>query len=444
MKRTVIILAAMLVSLPSFAEPAFDDWFLNATLRLDYVFSGNDSRQSISFMEAYRTEVWAGRRTRLQKPLLEGNGQITVQDAASGEVIYSDSFSTLFQEWQSTEEATKVVKGFENCFQVPWPKAPVKITVRLTDKYRHTTAVLTHPIDPGDILIRPLKSKNQYRQIMGGGNYASRIDVAIVGDGYAKKDTRKFYHDASRAVAAIMSHEPFSSMQDRFNFVAVNAISDDSGVSVPHRGEWKNTCFSSHYDTFYSARYLTTSNLRTLYFDLAGIPFEHILVLVNTGEYGGGGIYNSVTLTAADHPTFEMVTVHEFGHEFAGLADEYFYDDQYSPMYPAGVEPWEPNITTLTDFASKWKDMLPPGTFIPTPVDSLEASTDVRRIWNRLSDSEKEALNLRIGVFEGGGYQSKGVFRPVQECRMKINECEHFCPVCSRAIVRMVDYYTGK
>ena len=204
-KFSCILLTALLVSLPAFASDFFSKHFENSTLRLDYVFSGNDTSQHISFMQAYKTNIWAGRRTNLQKPLLAGNGQICVKDAASGEVLYTNSFSTLFQEWQNTEEATKVTRGFENCFQVPWPKKPVIITVTLTDKYQQISASLSHPIDPEDILIRPLKSKSSYRQIHGGGNYDSRIDVAVIGDGYSARDQQKFHSDALRAVTAIES-----------------------------------------------------------------------------------------------------------------------------------------------------------------------------------------------------------------------------------------------
>ena len=158
---------------------------------------------------------------------------------------------------------------------------------------------------------------------------------------------------------------------------------------------------------------------------LGDTPYEHVIVLVNSPTYGGGGIYNQITLSTTRHATFRQVLVHEFGHAFGGLGDEYYYDDQYTTMYPAGVEPWEPNLTTLTDFASKWQDMLPEGTTIPTKPDGKDVTT-------------------KVGVYEGGGYQSKGVYRPVQECRMKINEVEDFCPVCTRAILRTIDFYTGK
>jgi hypothetical protein len=174
---------------------------------------------------------------------------------------------------------------------------------------------------------------------------------------------------------------------------------------------------------------------------LSGVPFEHIIVLVNSDTYGGGGIYNQVMVTTSDHPTFGQVLVHEFGHAYAGLGDEYFYDDGYESMYPADTEPWEPNLTTLVDFNSKWADMLPKGTAIPTPPDPKVPN--YRKITN---DKERRLLNAatqRVGVFEGGGYQSKGVYRPAQECRMKINEVEDFCPVCSRAIQRITDFYTS-
>ena len=172
------------------------------------------------------------------------------------------------------------------------------------------------------------------------------------------------------------------------------------------------------------------------------MPFEHIILMVNTPVYGGGGIYNSITIMGSDHYTFRNVLVHEFGHAFGGLGDEYAYGDLEEPMYPSDTEPWEPNITTLKDFASKWQDLLPANCPIPTPVDEIETKADVRRIWDTLSKEQKESLNLKVGVYEGAGYSLTGVYRPVQECRMRINECEDFCPVCTRAIIKMSKYYS--
>ena len=232
-----------------------------------------------------------------------------------------------------------------------------------------------------------------------------------------------FYKDAAIACESLFAHEPFRSMKKYFNIVAVASPSEDSGVSVPRLGEWKRTAFSSHFSTFYSDRYLTTSRVKSIHDALAGIPYEHIIILANTEEYGGGGIYNSYTLTTAHHPMFRPVVVHEFGHSFGGLADEYFYDnDVMTDTYPLDVEPWEQNISTRINFTSKWEDMLAQGTPVPTP--SSESGT------------------YPVGVYEGAGYSAKGIYRPADNCRMRTNEYPTFCPVCQRAIRRVIEFYT--
>ena len=441
MKTTLITLAMMLSAGHAAAqEVAFDDHFEDRTLRIDYIFAGDSAHQAIYFQEASCMNTWAGRRHHLSRPLLTGNAQVEVIDPTTNEVLYANSFSTLFQEWQSQEEATKVHKAFENVLMVPFPKHPVDIRVSLTDVHQKVSASLTHGIDPKDILIRPLGHPSvTSRYMLKSGTPDHCIDIAIIADGYTEQEQDKFFRDAQRAADVLMGHEPFKSKKDQFNIVAVATPSAESGVSVPHSQAWKNTALRTHYDTFYSDRYLTTSDMRHIYDQLSDVPFEHIIVLINTPIYGGGGIYNSVMFSSSDHPTFRQVFVHEFGHSFAGLGDEYFYDDQYSSMYPADTEPWEPNLTTLVDFDSKWKDMLSKKTPVPTP------PADIPNYRTASTPKELKALNdatQRVGVFEGGGYQSKGVYRPAQECRMKVNEVEHFCPVCTRAIIRMIDYYT--
>ena len=404
----------------------FEDYFEDKTLRLDYVFAGTNRSQQLYVDELCVSDGWAGRRHHLGELPLAGNGQLTVCDEATGDTIYRHSFSSLFQEWQSTEEAARMQKSFENCFLMPFPKRPVTVTLTLCDTHRRESSRLQHRVNPADILIRRIGQEPvAHRYIHRGGSATDCIDVAFVAEGYTQQEMPVFYTDCEKAVEAFFAHEPFASLRDRFNFVAVAAPSEQSGVSIPGKGIWRKTAVHSHFDTFYSERYLTTLHLKQLHNLLAGIPYEHIVILANTDHYGGGGIYNSYTLTAAHHTTFAPVVVHEFGHSFGGLGDEYFYDDQYEPMYPAGVEPWEPNLTTLTDFGAKWKDLLPEGTPVPTP----------------LSDNDDEVFT-RVGVFEGGGYQSKGVYRPAQECRMKINEAPVFCPVCQRALRRLIQFYT--
>ena len=379
------------------------------TLRVDYMFSGTDKSVEISLDEMSLFDGWAGRSSNLKEVPVRGNGQICMTDAQTGDTLYRMSFSTLFQEWQTTEEATKVRKSFENVFLLPMPSVKAKINVHLYDFFGNIVASLNHEVDPSDVLIRNLRPEApEHRYLLQNGTPEEKIDVAIVAEGYTAEEMSTFYADAQTAMEAILKHEPFGTYKDHFNFVAVALESADSGVSMPGQGEWKNTALKAHFDTFYMDRYLTTLRLKNMHDKLCGIPYEHIIILANTDTYGGGGIYNSYTLTTAHHPAFKPVVVHEFGHSFAGLADEYFYDDQYVEYYYPGIEPWEQNITTLADFDSKWKDMLDAG---------------------------------QAELLEGAGYQSKGVYRPADDCRMRTNRPDHFCPVCQRAIARIIEFY---
>ncbi len=456
-------------------EINFDEFFTDKTLRLDYVFAGNAKEQHIYLDELMQQDRWAGRKRRLDEKFLNGNGQLTIRDHKTNKVIYVWTFSTLFQEWLLENEAKIVSKSFEASYNVPFPKMPVDVTITLTDNHQNVITEMTHTVDPNDILIRKIgdngipfhyiwKGKTAASQTqaekrqdtrsrdytyieydpMSDVNVTDCIDLAILADGYTESQIGKFYDDCQRAVDALFEREPFKSMKNRFNVVAVAAPSKDSGPSVPHDGIWKRGTSGAHYDTFYSDRYLMSKDMHKIYDLLSGVPFEHIMVLINSNTYGGGGIYNQVTFSTSDNPTFKQVFVHEFGHSYGGLADEYAYDDQDNEWYPSDTEPWEPNITTLKDFKSKWKDLLPKGQKIPTPLD--KTVPDFKKI-NKQDSLMMKKLNdctQVVGVFEGAGYQSKGCYRPAQECRMKINEVQDFCPVCDRAIRRITDFYTSK
>ena len=382
----------------------------------------------------YSFDGWAGRTVNMDKAPLRGNGQISLTDKASGQVLYVQSFSTLFQEWQTTEEATRVRKSFENVFLVPMPAARVVVKVELYNFRGGVSASLVHEVDPSDIMIRTIPQEAaEHTYILKGGSPAECIDVAILAEGYTAEEMPVFYEDARKAVEAILSHDPFGQYKDSFNFVAVGLESEESGISEPGKGDWKNTALGSHFSTFYMDRYLTTLRIKNLHNRLAGIPYEHIIILANTDTYGGGGIYNSYTLTTAHHPAFAPVVVHEFGHSFAGLADEYYYDDQFVEYYYPDCEPWEQNITTLYDFGSKWESQLPRTVAVPTPVP-------VEQIWAE----DGNGYPALVGVYEGAGYQSKGVYRPYPDCRMKTNSPKAFCPVCQRAITNLIDFYLGR
>lgn len=395
----------------------FEDYFENSTLRLDYVLAGNNRTQEISLAKMQESPIWAGRRVNLDTLAFEGNGQLEMTDEATGKVIYCTSFSTLFQEWQTTEEASRLRRSFEHTVLVPAPKGKVKVRMTLTDHHRRPSATFVQTIDPKDILIEHRQPKPAYpvRTIQQSGSVADKIDLVFVAEGYMEAEMDLFYKDVNNAVDALFKHAPFGKYRNRFNILAVAAPSAQSGVSEPLKNVWNETPMASHFSTFYSDRYLMTEHLWQMHSRLAGVPYEHIIILANTPTYGGGGIYNYYMLTSSRQEWFRPVVVHEFGHSFAGLADEYYYDDQYEQYYHPGVEPWEWNITTLTDFKHKWADMV--------------------------KDTTKYNVG-KVGLYEGGGYQSKGVFRPSHNCRMRTNEHPDFCPVCQRALEHAIKFHT--
>ncbi len=411
------VLLLMLVG--SAGAQDFNRYFSDRTLRIDYTFAGDAKQQNITLDELYTMPRWYGKRQRLIGIPVEGNGQITVRDHKTHDVIYRNSFSTLFQEWLSYDEAKTTSRSFQNVFLIPMPKDTVDVTVDLRNNRREVMATYTHTVYPTDILIRHIGEKKvtPYTTLQQASDTTRCIHIAYLAEGYTEEEMPTFIADAQRATNALFAHEPFKSMKDRFNIVAVKSPSEESGTSTPHDCIWKNTALHSHFDTFYSDRYLTTLNIKDLHNWLAGTPYEHVIVLVNTAEYGGGGILNSYNLAAMHHDQSLPVVVHEFGHSFGGLADEYAYESEAIPMYPHDVEPWEPNITTRKDFQSKWADMV---------------------------EFDKKGNNKpgKVGLYEGAGYSMKGVYRPCDNCRMRTNRNPDFCPVCQRALARLIDFYT--
>lgn len=408
--RKLFIFSVLTIACLSASAQRFEDYFEDRTLRLDYTFSGDAQHQQIYVDELISMPRWYGKRQRLSEVPLKGNGQIIVTSKVDGEVIYRHSFSSLFQEWISTAESKHTQKSFENVFLVPYPKQPVDITVELYDYHNKVNAKMTHAVDPQDILIRKAGERlvTPYVTLQQAADTSRCIHVAYVAEGYQQHEMGTFLEDCKIAMEALFQHEPFRQMQDRFNMIAVMSPSAESGVSEPGKGIWKSTALGAHFDTFYSERYLTTLHLKKMNDILAGTPYEHIIVLVNGERYGGGGVYNSYTLTDAHGPSFRPVVVHEFGHSFGGLGDEYPYGDD-DPMYFPDTEPWEPNLTTKHDFNGKWENLV----------------------------KEKKA-----GLIEGGGYLTKGVWRGFENCRMRTNEEPEFCLVCQQALKRLIDFYT--
>ena len=407
LSTTFALWCCLFVFLPSSAQ-WYDEHFCDSTLRIDYTFAGNVHSQHIYLDELSSSPHWYGKRQHLAEVPVRGNGTITVTHPLTGDTLYQHPFSTLFQEWLSTAEAKHAEKSFENVFLIPYPRHDVHVSVELRDFRNRPIATLQHYVTPGDILIRRQCQQTPYVILQQAADTARCIHIAYVAEGYRHDQMQQFLADCHMAMEALFEHDPFRSLRDRFSVVAVLSESVDSGVSEPGNGIWRHTSLGSHFDTFYSQRYLTTLHLKRLHDVLACIPYEHIIILANTEHYGGGGILNSYNLSYTRGKNFRPVVVHEFGHSFGGLADEYPYGDD-DPMYFADVEPWEANLTTHPNYPVKWQEL----------IDSGQAS-----------------------LIEGGGYLSHGVWRPQDDCRMRTNEYPTFCAVCRHALQRIIDFYT--
>ncbi len=172
---------------------------------------------------------------------------------------------------------------------------------------------------------------------------------------------------------------------------------------------------------------------------------------------------------AADNAFANYVFVHEFGHHFAALADEYYTSPvAYAPAPATGrVEPWEVNVTAFLDpLKLKWRDLVEPGTSLPTPWNKEEYEQASRAYQKRRAairqqnrpESEMEALffeNLRseqemfkkekywgkVGAFEGANYEAKGYYRPQVDCIM-FSRTDYFCKVCKRGIEDVIKLYS--
>ena len=394
----------------------FSKHFNDSTLRLDYIFGGGADGAHIFLESMTKQPGWSGRKTNLNHLPLKGNATVLVKDKASGDTLYCNPFSPLFLEWLNTPEAKDMNMAFENSLLVPLPKEQAIICVELRDNRFKDIASASILYDPADELTA-IKGTNHYPyQYLHKGSEPSdkAIDIAIVAEGYTEEEMDSFIQAAQKITDEILNYKPFSSNKEKFNFIAVKTPSIESGVSIPARNEWKNTFFDSHFSTFHSERYLTVPRVWRIHESLEGIPYEHVFVLVNTPEYGGGGFFNCYQVASSDNEYTLPVAVHEFGHSFAGLADEYFYEDEENDTYPLDLEPWETNITTLKDFNKKWKDKIGTG----TPGQGS------------------------LGIYEGGGYRLKGIYRPAETCRMRDNFHPSFCPVCEETIQLVIDFYT--
>jgi hypothetical protein len=425
MKRFLNITALMLVLFTTScsAQGKYSDYFTPDRLRIDLMFAGNSQTQSVYLDGLHFEKDWSGTREHLLPDFDYGEYAIDVY-TTDGKKIFSQGFCSLFAEWRTTPEAFKVDKAFSNSLRIPYPKNKVRIVIsERIKKSGEMSQLFSCEIDPEDLSINRDKENDfEVVKVLYNGPSENKVDLVFVAEGYTAEEMEKYRLDVEKFTGYLFDIEPYKSRKNDFNVWAVESISVDSGTDIPHQNIWKNTAADSHFYTFFIDRYLTAPDHKKVAQLVSNAPCDAIYVIVNVDKYGGGGIYNYYGLGMSDNKFEAEVLVHEFGHSFAGLGDEY-YDSEvaYENMYDMSVEPWEPNLTTMANFSTKWASMVEEGTPLPTP--------------------NEETYKGVVGAFEGGGYSAKGIFRPYYDCRMKSNTAEGFCPVCNAAIQRMIDYY---
>ncbi|MFH1159578.1 MAG: M64 family metallopeptidase [bacterium] len=437
MAKPMLSLLLFLTSICSFAqdvriasipEPVaekttFEQFFTDRTLRIDYLLAGNNQKTVVYLWQLKDEPTWGGPHKNLTDPWNSGNYRYSVYDSATGQLLYRKGFSSLFEEFQGTQEAKVVRRAYPMTATFPYPLYPVRFEM---EQRAYKTGAF-HPIfsmnvNPANyFIVHEEIDKYPVVELNVKGEPATHLDIVFLAEGYTQEEMPKFQEDSRRMSNYFLAAEPFSEYTDKINFRAVESPSAGSGIDIPGNGTYVNTNINSSFYTFDSDRYLTTPDTWSMRDIAANVPYDQIIILNNSTKYGGGGFYNHYCQSTVDNEVSEIVAIHEFGHSFGGLADEYVGGVNYDGFYNLKVEPWEPNITTNVNFGSKWQSMINDTVPVPTPRDSTYANI--------------------VGMFEGGGYMAKGIYSPVMKCRMKDNSAKGFCPVCQEAIRKKILFY---
>jgi hypothetical protein len=476
MKRALGVTTALVLlcffgfSKPSLAKPR--------TLRVDYYHTGNSHEEWFSLDRVVLEPLeWPGNLSKAIDESQLGNYLFEVRERGSGKLLYSRGFNSVFGEWKTTEEALHGNRTFSESLRFPCPEAPVEVSLKeragsgfgggQKEVWKEVWKTVVDPKDKFVDRSRP-PSPGALLELQKMGDPATKVDLLVLGDGYTSGERGKFEKDARRFMEALFSTSPFREHRKDFNVWGLCPAAEESGVSRPSTGIYRRSPVGASYDTFGTERYVLTTENRTLRDVASFAPYEFIEILVNGQTYGGGGIFNQYATVAIDNLWAGYVGVHEFGHQFAGLADEYYTSDVAYLPSENKTEPWEPNVTALLDPANlKWKDLVAAGAPLPTPWNQEEFDRFEREIQRQRKElraagkpeaeidelfrkqREKEDAMLgsekyagKVGAFEGANYEAKGYYRPELDCIM-FTRHKTFCAVCRRAIERVIGMYAG-
>ena len=459
---------ALLIAAPVFAA-RFDDSFTANTMRVDYFHTGNRGEEIVALDRVVADGPWAGSRTYLVDTSNLGKYYFEVIDRDTNQVIYSHGFASVYGEWETTDEAKDTPRTFHESLRFPWPKKAVQVVLKKRDRANSFQQIWSTVVDSSSRFVNLASAapSGKLTTIQENGPPSEKVDLLVIGEGYTDAQSPKFQSDLKRLLGKLFDTEPFKSRKRDFNVRALQLATSQSGVHRPRTRDDRRTTTGVEYNIFDSERYVLTLDNRALRDAASSAPYDFLEILVNEKQYGGGGIFMDQATAAVDTGFAEYVFVHEFGHHFAGLADEYYTSDvAYATGGADHPEPWEPNITANGEHP-KWMELVDAGTPLPTPWDkeAFEAhqrdyQAERRKLRNaNVPESQMDELFRReqeyetkflgsqkyagkVGAFEGAGYEAKGLYRPQVDCIMFTRDEVGFCRICRRAIERIIDEYS--
>lgn len=489
MKHRLLVLLIIL-SLSRFllalAPADFDKYFVDKTMRLDYFHIGHAKQEMITIDQIYKQGIWAGSKRNLIDNFNYGRYAVKVYDVKSGELIFSKGFDSYFGEYKTTDASLRgLSRTYHESILIPYPKDKIKFSIEVRDRENQLQPLFSQEVDPASLTIiqEPLSAGVKVIEVRQQGDSHQKVDIAFIAEGYTAEDEEKLRADLERFAEVLFKQEPYKTYKDRFNIYGVFKPSDERGCDEPSHGSFKNTAVNATFDSLGSERYLLTEDNKSLRDIAAHVPYDTLFIMVNHKRYGGGGIYNFYCTFTVDNQWYEYLFLHEFGHSFAGLGDEYYTSAvAYNEFYPKGIEPVEPNITALLDSQHlKWKKFVTPGIDVPTPWEKQEFDKHDNAYQKKRSEINEKIARMKregapqaeitrveeeserlsrenakwvdsflakskfagtIGAFEGAGYSAQGLFRPAVDCIMFTRGTKPYCQVCEEAVLRVIKYYS--
>jgi hypothetical protein len=439
------------------------------TMRLDYFHTGNSTQETFSLDGAVLEGPWPGSLARTIDDTNLGKYLFQITDRRTNRLLYSRGFASIYGEWETTPEAGEVNRTFHESLRFPAPTGPFQVVLKKRDRHNSFREVWSIVVDPDgpEVDRTSAPAAGRVWALMKNGESADKVDLLLLGDGYTADEMEKWHKDARRMTDLLFAVSPFKERKSDFNVWAVDTPADEKGIARPSDGVYRRSPLRASYDAFGSERYVLTFDNKRLREAAAAAPYEFIEIVVNDRKYGGGGIFNLYATVAADSVWSPYIFVHEFGHHFAGLADEYYTSAVAYESTQERPEPWEPNITADPQ-AARWRDLIAPGTPLPTPwlkqeFEAAQKESQEKRREIRAREGPEDEMDAlfhreqkhstqllasgpfagKAGAFEGAMYQATGYYRPRADCIMFTRDDVGFCPVCRRAIERLIGLYAG-